>query len=1581
MDTFDFDALFSSVEGNQQEEITSLDIAESKSVDPISAASQISASYKRYLKTLLDPQDQKTAEALNQKIDTTSALVKGPILQITPPFQSGLTPQELIQEGQLNSGFGELGDYLPPTRPLYKHQETALRKINAGRNLIVSTGTGSGKTETFLIPIINDLLREKEAGTLGPGVRALLLYPMNALANDQVERLRKILADMPALTFGRYTGETQETEEAARQAYKEQFGVDPLPNELISREAMRKNPPNILLTNYAMLEYLLLRPTDNSFFDGELAGKWQRIVVDEAHVYAGAQGSEVGLLLRRLKDRVARDTELQYIATSASLEGTKAEITGFGEAFFGGPFEWIDEDTERQDIVFATRKEFTNEGTWAFEEDALLNQAAIMQALDEMDGENYELLCAETHVVSLRELLSTASTNMDDAATALWPNEAIVDARTKLRNLVNLGNSTSENGVPVFSARYHMFVRATEGAFVDFRPGADPEVFLDRRVTSEDGHRNVYEFGTCKRCGGVHLLGQKSQNNDERQEFLPPNKNGEHVTYSWAALSGAQEEWLLDADDELESLDREDSASLRDADDGSNDFQLAVPSMLCTRCGKLSPRGSSICAGCGDSTELMRNVLVYTEPTDVQTRCALCGHKDSDVIRRLTTDVNAAPAVLATSLYDLLPPDEEMLGEKGQGRKLLAFSDSRQAAAFAAPYLERTHQDLLRRRLLFEVLHNTGPNENFTTDSLIHYMVQTALQNVITNSELDEFERKKQMGTWLFSELVSPATRRSLNGMGLMSVRVDPEKLRELRVFTPLSSLLGSEEAARNLLDYFASQFRLRFAMTHPAEVDTSADAFLPRRHEYYFQSHIQAADKSQMSWLPANSRSTNNRIEYIRKILEALGYTGDALKDNSIKLLELVWDSFEQSGLAVLAKKYGMDRQFDHHALRYASGRTSTWHRCSTCHAVTEFNCLDLCTNGKCEGTLEPFDPYSEANLKNHYVWLAEHLELVSLSALEHTAQWTPKQAAKVQEQFVAGEVNVLSCSTTFELGVDVGALQSVLLRNVPPRTANYVQRAGRAGRRTGSAAFVLTFARRAAHDFSIYKNPVEMIDGEMLAPYLNIENERIARRHCYSVIFAEFLREHADLWPKWRSAGELFTPDAESVELLREFLNPIPESIMEALRRIVPAATYAALQLDKRDWVDDYIELFEDVSNALNEDISLIAAERDSLSKQKKFKAAEVMDRTINTLEKQNTLGFLGGRNLLPKYGFPVDTVEMTTAFESSAQTVRLARDLALAIGEYAPGNSVVAGGKVWQSAGLRTMAGRALPTGYLFTCGNCKRRYRKISSAPFICEDCKQEVTSRGEPIIRPEFGFVAAKDAKSVGSIPPRAHYSRDEYITDPGEVAFASKIYGHSNSSLVVEARRRATLTVVNRGTNESGYAGFWTCQDCGWSSQKLERKHKNPRTGRDCYGSINRYLLEHSYQTDVAMIGLPRSADRNKEALLATMYALLEAASEELEISRDDLGATLAETVDPQLVLFDAVPGGAGFTKSILDRFPEVLQAAYDRVNNCTCGEDTSCYSCLRSYSNQKHHESLRRRDAIEILGELLKLLDKPVLC
>src|SRR5690554_2588395 len=273
-------------------------------MNPIQLSQQIQSILIHYLLTIFDVnrdgQEAELAVALKERLSRPQALTNGPFLELTPPYRTGCSLRDLCDEGVLTPDLLDLpcfkhGQPISPDVPLYVHQERAIRRLCAEkRGVVISSGTGSGKTEAFLIPILDDLLRDP-----APGVRALLIYPMNALVNDQLDRLRCVLKDTE-ITFGRYTSELRSTQKEALQQLR-----DPLPNEVISREEIRsgRKLPQILITNYAMLEYLLLRPQDSPLFQ---SGRWHFVVLDEAHTYAGAQGIEVAMLLRRLKQRLGK---------------------------------------------------------------------------------------------------------------------------------------------------------------------------------------------------------------------------------------------------------------------------------------------------------------------------------------------------------------------------------------------------------------------------------------------------------------------------------------------------------------------------------------------------------------------------------------------------------------------------------------------------------------------------------------------------------------------------------------------------------------------------------------------------------------------------------------------------------------------------------------------------------------------------------------------------------------------------------------------------------------------------------------------------------------------------------------------------------------------------------------------------------------------------------------------------------------------------------------------------------------------------------------------------------------------------
>lgn len=1541
-------------------------------LEPLETAKQIEGSYKRYLKTLLAPRDEQLAAAFDAEIDATTMLTKGPILEMTPPYETGATCRQLIDQEVLHQDFVRVdGQPFSIDQPLYVHQESAIRKFVAGRNLVVSTGTGSGKTESFLVPIVNSLLEESARGTLGPGVRALLLYPMNALANDQLKRLRSVLAGVPEITFGRYTGETLEDSRAAESDFLQSNpGTRRLPNELLSRDEMRSSPPHLLLTNYAMLEYLLLRPADIDLFDGPFAGTWRFIVMDEAHVYDGAQGSEVALLMRRLQQRVAPDSSIQCIATSASLTGSvrndpRGEAMEFAANLFDAPFEYVEGDLTKQDLVEPVRKKHLPESSWRLTGEQLLALRSGQIDPAEMVSPGVGLVDALSHeesMIELKDALSAQPVDVRVLREQLWPGDG--KSGEKLDSLVQLGSSVYDDaGHPVLSARYHLFVRATEGAFVSFSDDG-PRIFLSRHEVDPDTGRAVFEFGTCTRCGAVHLAGEL----DPSERYFFPAKKAD-----------ASVNWLVLADEQGDVLVDEDEITLAE-DDAKSSKSGPTTRRLCTGCGLLTDAAAMACASSNCLGGRLLMVREHPRSTRIMTRCTECGAQSRLGIRRLRTDVNAAPAVVTTALYQQLPQAEDQAGEQvGAGRKLLMFSDSRQAAAFAAPYLDRTYTRMLERRYITQALRDpAAAGGELTVRDLAILTREKAQTAGHFEHNLGNIEITQSVNQWISGELMTLETRQSLEGLGLMRVALRQGSAIPMRGFTSLGL---TEDEGWALLNELVKTVRLQGAVTVLDRVNVKDERFAPRNTRVRMRSTGSDRAKQIISWKPSGAGTTNSRMIFLRKVLAEL--SNDTPPD---RILDGCWKALESGGFLVAEsdRVHGQVYQLDHSRFSVGNGADRQWFRCDTCRLLTAFSVRGICANSRCIGRLKPFELPAPQDDTNHYRVLYQTMNTAPLSAREHTAQWDAKAAAAIQRDFVAGKVNVLSCSTTFELGVDVGELQSVVMRNMPPKTANYVQRAGRAGRRAASAALVVTYANRSAHDLAQYQQPNAMIAGRMRIPWVPIDNVRIARRHAHSIALASYFRHcFEQRSEKWKTAGQFFsgTPGGSlsPASRVRDYLTPVPATVEEALRTALPQSVQAAIGVSDGSWVGPLIELLESTEGELTKDIADIEERIDESVKERKFGLSKRLQDTLRTITGRELLGYLANRNILPKYGFPVDTVELSTlnAADPVGRQLELARDLSLAIYDYAPGNEVVAGGKVWTSAGLKKRPGKELVRHKYRICQACGRFQRGDDLDPAdVCPSCGDPFGAIGTLII-PEFGFIAASDTRDVGSAPPERRWHGGSYVETPGNDVGVYHWSGHNGLKVTARAGVRAWLAVVSDGTGE----GFQMCDWCGWARSaergSPRRKHQRPANGGDCDGPLERISLGHRYQSDVAEftfdgVSYRRDQDAN---WLSSLYAILEGASYVLEISRDDIDGALSWSADHRrsIVLFDTVPGGAGAAKKIAENIGVVLESAVKRVTDCDCGEETSCYGCLRSYRNGRFHEDLSRRAALSLLGGMAR--------
>lgn len=1587
-------------------------------LDPLKTTGIIKESFTRYLTSSFHIRDHKLRQLFYEEVENYGYM-NGPILEATPPFKSECTLKNLAEEG-LISGVAQqiLMSCFPylENKPLYTHQEKSIRKVINNRNILISSGTGSGKTECFLIPILNSLINEHKAGQLDHGVRALLLYPMNALANDQLRRLRDISAimekDFPdvQITFGRYVGDTRQTKKEAIENFRVTNPDKKLvKGELLSREEMQKTPPHILITNYAMLEYLMLRPDDSPLFDGEYANKWKFLVLDEAHIYNGAQGVEMGMLLRRLKDRICEGQpgKLRCIATSATLvkeEEDFDKVVEFANNLFGEVFD-------KQDIIKGERIDIlSSEEVIDFPKELYLDLDRIIQETDEQKVDTdffiqvlkerkipetlitdaktksdksakkflYEILLKDRRIFLLRNLLKESSQKLEDILLKEKLQDIDLESLISLINIA-VWSKPHKDSLPLLPARYHLFVRAPEGVFVSFYP--ETEIFLERREVTDKGNA-VFELATCRRCGQEYLVG-----NIVDGKLRHP--------FSEIDTKGKNKYFLITENTQIED-DEDEGVAV--AEETSEIYKIWK---LCTQCGTIEEEETPKC-DCSKEPNSIRTIKEIKFETDTLNKCHSCGLRSINIVREFVFQQDAPTSVLATALF-------QNLGTKRQEqKKILVFSDSRQDAAFFAPYLELTYKRILWRRVIVEALKQNSSIKDYRLESLCEDALNIALSKNLFDQGMDDKQKEKEVWGWIIHEFCALDKRNCLEGTGLLSFSIIPPN-----EWMPINELLEPPwnltiEEAKALYKMLLDTFRYNKAITFPKEGPTPQDEIFSRfnrNKEYRFRGEVSDNRNQIYSFLPNVSRN-NSRLEFLKKLNKKI--TEEEIDNAECrKLLGKIWNdlhsNWKNSTLELINdSRHGILFQLNYKFWQVNLAQLDAHlFSCDKCGVILSNNVRGACPTFGCDGNVRPIDSHKKEVIeRNHYRYLYENLSITNLTAEEHTAQLKQDEGTQVQNNFISGNINVLSCSTTFELGVDLGELETIFLRNVPPEPANYIQRAGRAGRRLDSVGFTLTFAQLRSHDLTYFKDPQKMVDGKIKPPVVQIKNEKIVRRHLHSIVLSRFFREHPDYFGVVDCFFRLEKIGDTGRQKLIEYLNSKPDFILESLHRTIPEEMQTQFGVERWNWTKDFIENdssleiaevklkdeYENLQGFIEEKkLAWNNATNQSERNKLNYVIGWAEDR-LKTIRNRQLIDFLASSNVIPKYGFPVDVVELAiNSHIPEAKKIQLDRDLRIAIAEFAPSSQVVAKGLIWESAGLRLLKNKAWPLYWYSECPNCGT-FNLVDNAKIeeklidiTCIGCKQKI-NRGNihKFIKPSFGFVTNRETepKRPEDSRPKREFSTRPYFFDYKKDPVENK-FSIGNFSMVTNYSSSGELAVICKGKKG---AGFYVCFDCGSSyKERKSGEHKRPN-GEKCSGTIRGPLhLGHTFTTDVLSI-LFEKFDKTETAMdgsfwLSLLYAILEGTSQSLGIRRQDLDGCLYPFQNKiALVLFDSVPGGAGHVKRITEEnnLEEILIATYNRLKSCQCGLETSCYSCLRNYQNQFCHDKLKRGLVVEFLGKNL---------
>lgn len=1649
-------------------------------LNPITYTEEVVSDFLRYQLSTYAFADEnlyrQMRDLLNLEHTRNTPLLKGPFISLSRTFMKGASLEQLVKEGVLHPHIRQLSPY----PGAYLHQEKAFRSIKGGRTTLVATGTGSGKTESFLLPIISRCLQLRDEGAEA-GVTAVIVYPMNALAEDQLQRMRELLVGT-GVTFGMYVGKTPRTEadvngvrldpgstvvdyrSKLQQMQQQKMDVALHPaEERVSREAMRTpgQQPRILLTNVKQLELLLTRQQDLELFDN---ARLEFMVFDEAHTFTGAGGAETACLIRRLRAYCGKDeNSTTCIATSATIADPRRGIEAgreFASRFFGidgQSVELIGEAYE-EDIWGEPRSVSA-----PFNGDQAMQLKTVLEMLGTLDKAEVDAADLQAFRIWFQTTsgMRMAGDNWREALNHwLSHNEVVYQIAEALRRpravasllddlnaalgrpiteeeiliWLALGAAARNGDRPLLRPVVHGFVRGVSGAVVTFEEGQSQPARLWLSAedaigndVSRDPELKPFPLSSCTTCGQHYFEHGLEDFNFTGDAPGGGTAEGKHRV--WRAqdmpLGGVR----------AVSLDHQVGS------DGEEEPSRTEVLFVCRYCGTTHDQQVPECVGCGRNKVLKALHFVQQKEDQIGrlTRCVSCGAQG----RRVTGNYREpARPVRATGVADVHVLAQSMI-HRAERKRLLVFADNRQDAAFQAGWMQDRSRRYRLRELIYKKLRQ-GPvsagdlvlwlDQYLDADDELSRALIPEVWRVESKSETSlahAEERKWFLRAQVLRELtlgarqstgLEPLGRLKIHYRGLdeahpviqkwaASLGCSAQDLRE-----GIASLLDAARSRRMLFDPITRMFS-KFWLDGEKEVLRGYLPIMRGVPEALVFERDGQHDKGRIKQWFSNYDSS------AKQAAGAWGVPHDQIQAFLHDVWRLCSDELELLTQVQLKGARGKNLPGCHGATQVHVDNlmlvpATGMYRCQTCRRLhARVNPGMTCMAWRCNGKLV----FEEENPDNYDLLLLDQ-EFSMLRAREHSAQIPGPERERIENAF-KGEserINTLVCTPTLEMGVNIGALDAVLMRNVPPLPANYWQRAGRAGRQY-RMALNLTYARTTSHDRAYFNEPLKMLEGLVEPPSFNLRNPVMVAKHVNATVLTTLLQmlrsnslpdtqarnlEQAlgtclpgQIRPYLftaegmvREAPLSVTPLAQQIAahqpsllsaVLKAFQQGWPAGDSEVVSReqleSVIGGFADQLQgvidrlFQRLQWALAQLERLRKVAagkGALDADEEALRARCERLVKKLKGEARRNRNQAEG-IDDTNTYGVLAAEGFLPGYGLDTGAVTLTHVAPRHSSDIsdwELRRNTALAVREYVPGNLIYAN------------AHKFVP-----------RHFHLIPEEPltFAVDVASESVQETG-----PTSKAGSEASSMSIAQIPGVAICDVDaphhSYISDDEDYRFqmATAVFAqdqgrHSGGSLYewgkspLQLKHGMHMRLVNVGAasqvRSGALLGYPLCLVCGASRSAMSSQQELDKFNEHHVERCGRPIQNIAFYAEVVADALVLQDCASQETAYSVMESLRQGAADVLDMEISDLqvqviGKPGSETVDA--LLYDPMPGGSGLLEQLLAHWPDVVAAARRLAEECPSACEASCVDCLQHFRNSFYHDKLNRHTALEAFND-----------